>query len=62
MGNVLETVGSSLNALGVRRIHEFITGDDYTNVSEPCRKIRDIFTGGTAVVIVLLCFLTKKLF
>lgn len=62
MGNVIEGVGSALNNLGVVKIHELLTGNDYTNVSEPCRKIRDVFTGGTAIVVVLGCILSKRLF
>lgn len=61
MGGILETIGSTLNSLGVRKVHELLAGKDYKNISEAQRQIRDVFTGGTAVVTVVACLLLKKL-
>lgn len=59
MENSLASIGSVLNSLGVRRIHEVITGEDYSSCSPAECHIRNTFTGGTFVVTAGLCVLLK---
>lgn len=59
MSNPLASIGSVLNSLGIRRIHEVITGEDYSGCSPSECHVRDTFTGGTFVVTAGLCVLLK---
>ena len=57
MDNVLNNVGRFLNNIGVRKIHELLTGQEHDTGEQ---SLVNIYTGGTAIVTLLTVFLIRK--
>jgi hypothetical protein len=58
MDNVLNNTGRLLNNLGVRKIHELLTGQEHDTGDQ---SLVNIYTGGTAIVTLLTVFLVRKM-